>query len=97
MASVTPIDIERREVIWSGRVQGVGFRYTVVRLVRGRPLTGFLRNEPDGTVKMVVEGEAAEIDNFVAAIGAEFQHYIASCQSRRRPATGKFRGFGIEH
>ena len=47
---------QRREVYFSGRVQGVGFRYTV-RMVASRfAVTGFVKNLPDGRVQLVAEG-----------------------------------------
>ena len=39
-----------------GRVQGVGFRYTTERRARALELTGYVRNEADGTVLVVAEG-----------------------------------------
>ena len=59
-----------REVIYSGRVQGVGFRYSVKQLATGFDVTGWVRNLPDGTVEMRVGGEPAEVEAFVAAIAA---------------------------
>ena len=56
---------ERREVLYAGHVQGVGFRYTVQRLARGYSVTGFVRNLSDGRVELVVEGESGEVDGFL--------------------------------
>ena len=60
----------RRQVLYSGRVQGVGFRYSVKQLAAGFDVTGWVRNVPDGTVEMQAGGEPAEVDAFVAAIAA---------------------------
>ena len=59
-----------RQVLYSGRVQGVGFRYSVKRLATGFGVTGWVRNLPDGTVELQANGEPAEVDAFVAAIAA---------------------------
>jgi acylphosphatase len=53
--------IVRQRLTYSGRVQGVGFRYTTQRLARGAAVAGFVRNLPNGNVELVVEGTAAEI------------------------------------
>ena len=51
---------ERRVVHYSGRVQGVGFRYTVRTLATRFAVTGFVRNLADGRVQLVVEGGPGE-------------------------------------
>lgn len=85
----------RRHVHYSGRVQGVGFRYTVRALARGRPVSGFVRNCPDGRVEVVVEGEAGEVDAFLAAVQDEMGDHIGQVQTRDEPATGGFTAFTV--
>lgn len=60
--------MKRMEVIFSGSVQGVGFRYTAETLSRKFPVTGFVRNLSDGTVELVAEGEEEVLTGFLAAI-----------------------------
>lgn len=48
--------MERLEARATGTVQGVGYRYFVVRHARRLGLTGFVRNLPDGSVEVVAEG-----------------------------------------
>jgi acylphosphatase len=50
-----------RRVVYTGHVQGVGFRYTAVRLAQDLPIGGFVRNLPDGSVELVAEGDAADV------------------------------------
>lgn len=52
----------RKHIIFSGRVQGVGFRYTSCYLARSLGLTGWVRNLCDGNVEMEVQGAQASID-----------------------------------
>jgi acylphosphatase len=59
---------QRCEVFYAGRVQGVGFRYTVRSLAAGFHVTGFVRNLSDGRVHLVVEGKPTEIKQFLDAI-----------------------------
>lgn len=92
---MTERENERRDVYYSGRVQGVGFRYTA-RLVAHRfAVTGFVKNLPDGRVEIVVEGQPAEIRAFLSSLRAELQHYIADVQELAGPATGRFKDFEV--
>lgn len=52
----------RREFRFQGRVQHVGFRFLSMMLARENHVTGWVRNEYDGTVSMVMQGEEADID-----------------------------------
>jgi acylphosphatase len=94
---VSQSDGQQREVYYAGRVQGVGFRYTVRSLATRFDVTGFVRNLPDGRVHLVVEGAAAEIDGFIEAIKAEMRYYIGDVQETVRPGSGRFPSFEIRH
>jgi acylphosphatase len=88
---------ERREVIFRGQVQGVGFRYTTRQVTARFPVVGFVRNQPDGTVQLVVEGEPAELDRLIQTVAAEFEGYITDQTSHVSSATGEFSHFSIRH
>lgn len=89
--------VERQEVHFSGRVQGVGFRFTTRELSESFAVTGFVENLPDGRVRMIAEGEAAEVDRFVAEIGRVMGSYIRDTHVDRRAALGEFADFRIRH
>jgi acylphosphatase len=55
-------------VLYSGHVQGVGFRYTVRQVATGFEVAGVVRNLADGSVEIVAEGERAELEAFRDAI-----------------------------
>jgi acylphosphatase len=55
----------RRRAIVHGRVQGVGFRYSVARAAELRGVTGWVSNRPDGSVEAVFEGEPEAVDSLV--------------------------------
>lgn len=57
-----------RQVIYEGRVQGVGFRYTCKNLARGFEVVGSVRNLDDGGVELRCGGEAGEVEAFLEAI-----------------------------
>ena len=69
---------ECRRIIFHGRVQGVGFRYTTHRIARRFAVTGFVRNLADGTVELVACGADSELQNLLAAINDEFAVNIES-------------------
>jgi len=48
-----------------GNIQGVGFRYWVKTQARALGITGFVRNEPDGTVKVLVQGDTQALEKFL--------------------------------
>ncbi|MDA7896444.1 acylphosphatase [bacterium] len=57
-----------KRVIFNGRVQGVGFRYTAKQLALGFDLVGSVRNQKDGTVELKVMGEENEVNDFITEI-----------------------------
>lgn len=86
----------RMQIIYSGRVQGVGFRYTVKMTVRGFDVSGTVRNLPDGRVELIAEGERPELVEFQQAIresgvGAMIKDEAVSWSAAR----GGLRGFEI--
>jgi acylphosphatase len=89
--------MQQREVYYAGRVQGVGFRYTVRSLATQFDVKGFVRNLPDGRVHLVVEGTSEEVAALLDAIKAEMGRYIKEAQENQRPASGRFPSFEIRH
>jgi acylphosphatase len=87
----------RNIVHYSGQVQGVGFRMRVQRLALGFRVTGYVMNLPDGRVRLVAEGDAAEVRGLVAAVGKEMAEYIARADVDRSVATGEFSEFRIRY
>jgi acylphosphatase len=57
--------VVRRRVTVRGRVQGVGFRYAVERAARSRGVAGWIRNQYDGTVEAVFEGDAEAVESLL--------------------------------
>lgn len=58
----------RKRIVFHGRVQGVGFRYTAKYMARSLGLTGWVKNEWDGTVKMEVQGREALINKLLVGL-----------------------------
>src|SRR5262245_52388889 len=82
-------------IVFSGHVQGVGFRYTVHSLARRNPVTGYVRNQSDGTVELVVQGSPAAINAFVADVHQQFAGNIQHCQRESLPSAAPFDRFEI--
>ena len=55
----------RRRLIVHGRVQGVGFRYSLARQAQSRGVAGSAANRPDGVVEVVLEGEQEAVESLV--------------------------------
>ena len=88
---------QRSTVLYAGRVQGVGFRYTACSIARQYRVSGFVRNLPDGRVELVVEGEPHEVDAFLREVRERFFNQIRDERSDVEPATGEFTGFDIRY
>jgi acylphosphatase len=85
----------RYTITFTGRVQGVGFRYTTVNVAAGYNVTGWVRNEPDGSVRCVVEGAREELDRFVAAVKQAMRGNVRDASIETGIATGEFHGFVV--
>jgi acylphosphatase len=90
--------MERVTVLYSGRVQGIGFRVTARHLACGYDVTGTVRNLPDGRVELIAEGARAELNAFLEGIAtSELSGFIAKQHETWLPAQGNLRGFTIGH
>ena len=88
---------ERRAMHFSGRVQGVGFRYTAERLAKATGLTGYVRNLADGRVRLIAEGSTAALDSFTKALQSELTSHIEKHDVVSESATGEFDDFTIRY
>jgi acylphosphatase len=87
----------RREVQYSGRVQGVGFRYTVLGIARRHHVTGYVRNLPDGRVQLVAEGLPGELNRFLADVSEAMSGNIRDTDIQESEALGEFSRFEVRH
>jgi len=84
-----------RHVIFSGRVQGVGFRFTTLDVANRYQLTGFVRNCADGTVEMVAQGPNGRIKDCVRDIQARYTDYITQTKIEEIPPNSQLEDFKI--
>ena len=82
---------------FGGRVQGVGFRLTAAAIARGYPVTGWVKNLPDGRVQLLAEGTEEAVEAFLHDLRGRFRGNIEDEQAERRPATGQYNQFRIVH
>jgi len=84
------------QIVYSGNVQGVGFRYTAKTVANGFELTGTVRNLPDGKVELIAEGTQSELKAFSEAIrDSGLGHFIEKEAVCWAEAQNQFRGFEI--
>ena len=87
---------QRLHILYTGRVQGVGFRYTTKTVACGFDVTGTVRNLSDGRVELCVEGERSELEEFRKAIqDSEVGRFVRHEETAWTEAKNEFRGFEI--
>lgn len=74
--------MDRRRVVFSGHVQGVGFRATARHLAHSAAVSGWVRNEPDGSVTLEVQGIPPDIETYLdhlrTSMGRHIRHELSS-------------------
>src|SRR4051812_4533557 len=95
--STTIQTMHRKTCYFSGRVQGVGFRYTVKNIALRHDVRGYVRNMSDGRVELVMEGPDNEMDELVSEVCDRMNDYVKQVDQNLYPATGEFAQFCIRH
>ena len=86
------------QVFYEGRVQGVGFRFTVRHIAKGFDLTGWVRNLPDGRVELQISGDEEEVRAFLDQIARGELHSLIRKQTENKLNEAVVaRGFEIRH
>jgi acylphosphatase len=84
------------QIIYSGRVQGVGFRYNAKSVASGYEVVGTVRNLPNGRVELIVEGEKVELEAFRQAVRESgMDHFVEDEVVSWSEPSNDFRGFEI--
>lgn len=86
-----------KRVIFTGRVQGVGFRYTTKEIATGFDVVGTVKNLPDGTVELEIMGEEEELSEYLAEITEEspVSHFLKEVDIENIPLLEGVKGFRI--
>ena len=90
-----PAPSVRRLYRYSGRVQGVGFRYTVRNIALRYDVTGYVRNLPDGRVECCIEGPSQAVDDMAGEIAQKMEGFVRDVKVEDHPAGGGGREFEI--
>ncbi len=83
--------------LFSGSVQGVGFRFTAERIARHFEVTGYVRNLANGKVEIVAEGEETVVKDFVKAVEEAMSNCVRQAQTSWSEADGRYPEFGIAY
>lgn len=87
-----------RHFLISGRVQGVGYRYFVVRVAARYQVTGYVRNMETGQVEVVAEGCREALENLKKELAVGPYHaQVEQLEETNIEFTGRYQGFRIEH
>ena len=82
---------------YRGRVQGVGFRWRVSQIAKSFSCTGYVKNLPDGSVELLIEGEKYEVQRMVQTINLEMKGFGYDKTIDEREGNSHFGDFGIEN
>jgi acylphosphatase len=90
--------MRRKRLVVSGRVQGVGFRYYIIRLAESFTVTGYVRNQPNGGVEIVAEGDEDQVEAFIgrAALGPSSSR-VSEVKTYQEQFSGGYDSFGIQY
>jgi acylphosphatase len=84
-----------KHIIFTGNVQGVGFRFTAHRIAKLHQIKGYVRNLPDGTVEMLTQGYAEDVDECIEDIKESFAGYIRETRIEELPIEPHYADFKI--
>jgi len=87
---------KQAHIFYSGRVQGIGFRYTVRDIASQEKVNGWVKNLDDARVEIVAEAEESILNDFLQQVNQQFSRYIKDVNTEWLPASGQFRDFQIE-
>ena len=80
---------------YSGKVQGIGFRYAVADIARQQNICGWVKNLDDSRVEIVSEAEEDTLNNFIKQVSEHFSRYISDVSIEWLSASGEFHDFQI--
>ncbi|MCK4753193.1 MAG: acylphosphatase [Planctomycetes bacterium] len=84
-----------KKIIFIGRVQGVGFRFMAFSIANRHQLTGQVRNLPNNTVEMIIQGNTDDIDNCIQDIRESFEDYVTETEIEEIPLNPQYKDFKI--
>ncbi|MEK7466374.1 MAG: acylphosphatase [Planctomycetota bacterium] len=92
---LTSMPASRLELVFRGRVQGVGFRARAGAAAARFGVLGWVRNEPDGSVRCVAEAEEAVTKEFLNNLLTTMSRYVDSHEAISGHPSGEFSAFTV--
>lgn len=97
MGKKVMISTHRAHIFYTGRVQGIGFRYTAERLALDLKLVGWVKNLPDNRVEVVCEGPKEKVELFLEGIKeSSLGPHIKKTACGWETPTNEFKDFSVE-
>jgi acylphosphatase len=84
-------------IYYRGRVQGVGFRFTCQRVAENHGITGWVKNMPDGSVRLVAQGDENSIKEFLTEIDQNLNRFISDKEIEWQDFPEKLDNFNIRY
>jgi len=88
-------EVHHESVYFSGRVQGVGFRYTALQVAKEFEVAGWVKNLADGRVQLEAEGELPAVKAYITALEERMHGYIRKTERQTDKRAAQFVGFNI--
>lgn len=88
--------VHHETVFFTGRVQGVGFRFTTLQVAREYDVSGYVRNLADGRVQLEVEGRESEVAAFITSVEQRMHGYVRKLERSAQTRASEFSGFTIK-
>ena len=88
--------MKRVHIFYSGRVQGVGFRFVSERSAVEFGVVGWVKNLGDGRVELICEGEEEKLNKLISKIEKYFSDYIRNADVSWQEAIGEFKDFSVK-
>lgn len=85
------------DVHFSGRVQGVGFRYATLQAAKEFAVTGEVKNLTDGRVQLIAQGEPKEVSAFLTELCDRMSPFIRETDEKNSQAAPAYKTFQITH
>lgn len=82
-----------RQITYTGRVQGVGFRFTAQRIAMRYELTGYVKNLPTGQVEMLIQGHPEDIEDCIRDLSETFS--VRDTKIEQAPLNARYTSFEI--
>jgi acylphosphatase len=88
---------KQASVYYSGRVQGVGFRFTAVEIANELGIAGWVKNLSDGRVEVMAQAEEDDVKEFLERLHKTFASCIEDEDPNWKPSSEEFKGFEIKY